>query len=166
MWFVKIDVGGDGEELMYYNDGLNTQFEPQAFQASRDLSIRSSCYLYLGHDFNVEKFGRVLPSKAFGRKNIGGWIGSLAQKISQDKTCWQIKLWQTGCEPPNLHKFSTSKVSCYSFVQYLSLVSLICNSSTNAMCEVKQMYSTQLLFAFHLPCILNIHDVFYETRSG
>ena len=45
MWFVKIDVGGDGEELMYYNDGLNTQFEPLAFQASRDLSIRSLCYV-------------------------------------------------------------------------------------------------------------------------
>ena len=51
------------------------------------------------------KLWQAVVQEHFGRKNIG----RLAALYSNDKNCWQIKLWWIGYGPPNHQSFLLPK---------------------------------------------------------
>ena len=81
------------------------------------LSELLHCTLYrITQNFGSRKAWWITVQKHFGRKNIGG-LAALHSKSARIKLYWQIKFWWIGHKLPNMSKFSTAKVLCYTVLK-------------------------------------------------
>ena len=94
-----------------YMWNVTSVYDVSTFSQNRGQNIDIQlCILYT---LNATKLysGGLLSKNFLWRRHW--WIGCFAQQIIQEKTNWQIKLWQVGHTLPNPSQFSPVKVLCY-----------------------------------------------------